>query len=158
MSGAPQPARTPSSAPSPAGDPSTSDHLVTVLTADDILPIDTSERGIGKNEAHMALMSLLGNDDYVTSLDITNEVGFQWTRFLRNQCMNRHMVGPGVCKVLAVRFDTGEPPTLVLCRSDNRYCAITPSTKNLYRTFDDWKTHPMLTTAPVATTPWIEIA
>ena len=71
MSGALQPARTPSST-----EEGTTDGR-TVLTPDAILPLDTSENGIGKIEAHMALITLLGDNDWVTSLDITDEVAFQ---------------------------------------------------------------------------------
>ena len=111
----------------------------TVLTPDAILPLDTSEHGIGKQEAHMALISLLGNDDWVTSLDITDEVAFQWTRFLRLQTWNRDVVGPGVREVVAARFDNCQPPTIVFCRSDNQYCVTTPGSKT-FTTFDGWKT------------------
>ena len=100
MRGALQPARTPSSTEEGITDGGI------VLTADAILPLDTSEYGIGKQEAHMARISLLGDNDWVTSLDITDEAAFQWTRFLRLQTWNREVVGPGVCKVLAVRFGT----------------------------------------------------
>ena len=133
MGGALQPARTPSSTEEGTTD------ARTVLTPDAILPLDTSEQGIGKQEAHMALITLLGDNDCFTSLDITDEVAFQWTRFLRLQTWNRDVVGPGVRKVLAVRFDKRQPPTIVFCRSDNQYCVITPGSKT-FTTFDGWKT------------------
>ena len=68
------------------------------------------------------------------------------------------MVGPGVCKALVVRFDCDQKPSLVLCRSDNRYCVITPAAaKQTLQIHEDWSAHPMLSTGPVAKTPWMRM-
>ena len=71
--------------------------------------------------------------------------------------MTRYMVGPGVCKVLVVRFRPQEEPCFVLCRVDNQYCVIVPSQKLRYEVHEDWNTDPMLSDAPMATIPWLQI-
>lgn len=127
-----------------------------VFTAADIVQTVNEHGKIGRNEAHMACMSLLRNED-VGAIDITDEVGFQWKRFLRNQCMTRYMVGPGVCKVLVARFHRQEKPCFVLCRVDFRYCVIVPGNKLRHEFYEDWNTVPMLSDARMATRPWLQI-
>lgn len=118
---------------------------------------DPSVAGIGRNEAHMAALYLLGQE-HVGALDISDEVGFNWKRFLQNQVMNDVMIGPGICKVLVARLSAGARPCYVLLRVDNKYCTIEPNTKLRHNVIDtDWRRNPMLMDAPMATTPWMQL-
>jgi len=134
-----------------------------VVTVEQLLQPAAPTKLIGRNEAHMAFLALLGDDvtdvpDEVGARDVTDEVGFAWTRFLRNQFMLREMLGPGVCKAVVARFERNATPGLVLCRSDDRYVVIQANAKNRQLfIYEHWSLHPMLTNPRVAETPWMQI-
>ena len=123
------------------------------------LPPDAGTTPIGRNEAQIAFLNLLGDSTMVRALDVTNEVGFAWTRFLQNQFQKKEIIGPGISKALVVRFDCDSDPSLVLCRSDDHYVVITPGARSRSLCIHDaWSAHPLLTSATAATTPWMQIS
>ena len=123
-----------------------------------LLPPDAGTTPIGRNEAQIAFLNLLGDCKTIGALDVTNEVGFAWTRFLQNQFQKREMIGPGISKALVVRFEGDSDPSLVLCRSDDRYVVITlAASSKCLRIHEGWSEHPLLTSASAATTPWMQI-
>ena len=113
---------------------------------------------IGRNEAHIAFLNLLGDNTTIGAQDVTDEVGFAWTRFLQNQFRRCEMIGPGISKALVVRFECGSNPSLVLCRSDDRYVVITPGAQRKQLCIHDaWSANPLLKSATAATIPWMQI-
>ena len=123
------------------------------------MPPDAGTTPIGRNEAQIAFLNLLGDSTMVRALDVTNEVGFAWTRFLQNQFQKKEIIGPGISKALVVRFDCDSDPSLVLCRSDDHYVVITPGARSRSLCIHDaWSAHPLLTSATAATTPWMQIS
>ena len=46
-----------------------------------LLPPDTRTTLIGKSEAQIAFLNLLGDSKTIGALDVTDEVGFDWTRW-----------------------------------------------------------------------------
>ena len=79
---------------------------------------------VGKNDAHMACMLLLKNFPQAASIDVTDEIGFPWQRFLRSQPHLREIIGPGVVKVCVVLRANG--PSLAFVRTDGLTYIVTP--------------------------------
>ena len=123
-----------------------------------LLPPNTKTTLIGRNEAHIAFLNLLGDNTTIGALDVTDEVGFAGTRYLQNQFRRCEMIGPGISKALVVRFECDSNPSLVLCRSDDRYVVITPDTNSKRLCiYDAWSANPLLNSAAAATIPWMHI-
>ena len=79
---------------------------------------------IGRTEAQLAFLNLLGDGAATGAVDVTDEVGFAWPRFLQNQFQRLKMVGPGITKVLVVRFVRDGNPSMVICRTDDTYVVL----------------------------------
>ena len=123
-----------------------------------LLPPNTKTTLIGRNEAHISFLNIMGHSKKIGALDVTDEVGFAWTRFLQNQFQKHEMIGPGIVKALVARFQCDDDPSLVLCRSDDRYVVITPaSNSKRLCIYDAWRAHPMFKNVAAATTPWMQI-
>ena len=108
----------------------------------------------------MACMALMGAEGHVGAVEITDGVGFQWKRFLRNQRCGRDIIGPGVLKVFAARFTNDSLPSIVVCRVNESYCTITPGSmpRQLpYAVHHNWRPQELLATAAMATTPWMQV-
>jgi hypothetical protein len=116
---------------------------------------------LGKNEAQIAFLNLLGDRKTIGAWDVTNEVGFAWQRHLQNQFQKQEMIGPGICKVLVVRFECDSDPRLVLCRVDDSYVVINPNAARGVKwsicIHDAWSEHHLLSGASTAPTPWMQI-
>jgi len=113
---------------------------------------------IGKNEAHMAFLNLLGDGAATGSVDVTDTVGFAWPRFLQNQVQRHEMLGPGITKVLVVRFVRNGNPSLVICRTDGTYVVITPAERSkCMLTHAAWSEQPLFMRAATASVPWMQI-
>ena len=80
---------------------------------------------VGKNEAHAACQILLGDYPGARSIDITDEVGFAWKRFLKTQMAGRDIIGPGINQACVVLCPSG--PSLAFSRTDGWVCLVTPS-------------------------------
>ena len=91
-------------------------------------------------------------------MDVTDEVGFAWRRYLQNQFQRREMIGPGITKVLVVRFVRDGNPSLVICRTDDTYVVITPAEgSKCMLTHAAWSEQPLLMRAATARVPWMQI-
>ncbi len=81
---------------------------------------------VGKKEAPEAIMRLLQRDQ---ALDVTDEVGFPWRRYLMNTTFDptRHdIAGPGIRKVTIAK-DANDIPYLFIQRMDDTWCQIAPT-------------------------------
>ena len=91
---------------------------------------------VGREQAKVALQSLLryrfGEFENGT-LNITDGVAFQWQRFLNNTSFCKELVGPGIQRVYALRYERHDEPTLVLCRADGSYVRWLPAQKHQYQ-------------------------
>ena len=113
---------------------------------------------IGKNEAHMAMVHLLGSEQIPKALEVTNESAFQWSRFIQNQMRRHEIEGLGVAKAWIARFSHGGQPCLVIKRSDDSYCSVTPSnTRALLGEVTDPEVKEMLEDASSTATPWMQV-
>ena len=123
-------------------------------------PCDHSSRTplIGKNEAHVAMVQLLGAEQIPKAIDVTDESAFQWSRFVQNQMRRHEIEGPGVDKAWIARFSHGEQPCLVIKRSDDTYCSVTPSnTRALLGEVTDPEVKDVLENASNTATPWMQV-
>ena len=84
--------------------PTTSQRQRSVYGATEIFESSMVTQPIGKNEAHSACYYLLLGTSAGTRIDITNEEGFHWKRFLRTQPVGRDIMGEGIYNVYAVHF------------------------------------------------------
>ena len=80
---------------------------------------------VGKNEARAACARLLDAYPGAQSIDITDEVGFAWKRFLKTQTAGRDITGPGIDQACVVQCPGG--PSLAFSRTDGLLCLVTPS-------------------------------
>ena len=96
-----------------------------VYHATDILtPNNHESQPVGKNEAHMACITLLRHIPQAESIDVTDGIGFPWQRFLRSQSHAREIIGPGVLQVCVVPRENG--PSLAFVRTDGNTYIVTP--------------------------------
>ena len=92
------------------------------------------------------------------AVDVTSEVGFAWPRFLQNRFQRHEIIGPGISKVLVVRFVRDGNPSLVICRTDDTYVVITPAERSrCMLRHAAWSEHPLLMRAATARVPWMQI-
>ena len=119
---------------------------------------------LGRSEAQIAFLKLMGDRKTSGAWDVTNEVGFAWKRYLQNQFQKQDLafaktiIGPRICKVLVVCFECDSDPRLVLCRADDSYVVINPNAKSRNLCIHDaWSEHHLLSGAPTAPTPWLQI-
>ena len=114
-------------------------------------------RLIGKNEAHMAMVHLLGTEQIPKALEVINEIAFHSSRFVQNQMRRHEIEGPGVAKAWIARFSHGGQPCLVIKRSDDTYCSVTPSnTRALLGEVADAESKEMLENSSNAATPCMQ--
>jgi hypothetical protein len=122
---------------------------------------------LGRSEAQIAFLNLMGDRKTSGAWDVTNEVGFAWKRYLQNQFQKQDLafaktiIGPGICKVLVVCFECDSDPRLVLCRVDDSYVVINPNAARGVKwsicIHDAWSEHHLLSGASTAPTPWMQI-
>ena len=120
--------------------------------------------GIGKKEAHMACTRILATRhnvrDTCDAIDVTNEICFEWSRFLSNQHLDHKVIGHGIERVFVCRMDSTALPALAFCRSDNQCYIVTPSRMSgnpPYTTLDSWQTCPLFMNAGTTTEPWMRM-
>ena len=106
----------------------------------------------------MAFLNLLGDGAATGAVDVTDEVGFAWPRFLQNQVQRHEMIGPGITKVLVVRFVRDGNSSLVICRTDDTYVKIAPAGRSrCMLTHAARSEQPLLMRAATASVPWMQI-
>ena len=105
---------------------------------------------IGKNEAQSACYHLLVGMPADTRIDITNEVGFHWKRFLRTQPVGRDIMGEGIYTVYAIRFE--DTPALAFCCVEGVTRIFTPSRRRSVPPFKEMRTNTFEDNYPTVST------
>ena len=81
---------------------------------------------IGRAEAVLALNEILGSMRERVAADISDTVAFDWRRWLVNLSQGRDLVGAGVVRVFACRWEKTDPPLIAVCRIDGTYATLDP--------------------------------
>ena len=85
-----------------------------------------------------------------TRIDITNEVGFHWKRFLRAQPVGRDIMGEGIYTVYAIRFE--DTPALASCCVEGVTRIFTPSRRRSVLPFKEMRTNTFEDNYPTVST------
>ncbi len=100
-------------------------HLDPPAQASDIYPHATRSEPIGRKETHMAL-SAITQCAGAQAVDITDEIAFQWRRWLTNVVQAHELIGCGIRKVFAAHLDPTEPPQILFLRADDTVATMAP--------------------------------
>ena len=123
---------------------------------------------IGRAEAVLALNEILGSMRWRNAADISDTVAFDWRRWLVNLSQGRDLVGAGVVRVFACRWEKTDPPLIAVCRIDGTYATLNPH-RQTYRTNEGrhsrivqeadhaWQTVQMFQTAPRVNQTWMQL-
>ena len=144
------PMTTNSSVPPPTALSTTSQRQTPVYGATEIYESSMVTQPIGKNEAHSACYHLLVGMPADTRIDITNEVGFHWKRFLRTQPVGRDIMGAGIYTVYAIRFE--DTPALAFCCVEGVTRIFTPSRRRSVPPFKEMRTNTFEDNYPTVST------
>ena len=118
--------------------------------------------------AACTLQFCLGSMRERGAADISDTVAFDWRRWLVNLSQGRDLVGTGVVRVFACRWEKTDPPLIAVCRVDGTYATLDPH-RQTYPTSEDrhsrtlqeadheWHTVPMFQAAPQAAQSWMQL-
>ena len=120
---------------------------------------------IGRKEAAASAIVLLqqcvGNGP--GAVDITDETGCPWKRWITNIMEGRALVGCGIAKVFAVRWATDADVYFALCRTDKTYVCFSPRTQTysgatlILLEQDDWTVEPIFQQARSVKRGWLRL-
>ena len=98
-------------------------------------------------------------------MDITDGAGFDWRRWVANVEGARDLIRDGVHKVYAARWLLDDPPVAVFCHGNDsgstlapwlvRYTGAASRSRIQFDRDLAWRTHPLLSTAPVSSQSWL---
>ena len=131
----------------------------------DILGSTSPENPVGRNEAHMALSTILQSYSAQRlaaipspfAVDITATTAFPWHRWLRNVVENRELIGSGIVKVFALCETSVEKAEIVFCHPDDTYTCAKPGNKLEYKHRNGWRSCPAFAQASVEIASWMQI-
>ena len=89
------------------------------------LPFPSAEQPAMRFAA-CTLQFCLGSMRERGAADISDTVAFDWRRWLVNLSQGRELVGPGVVRVFACRWECSYPPIIAVCRIDGTYATLDP--------------------------------
>ena len=118
--------------------------------------------------AACTLQFCLGSMRERGAADISDTVVFDWRRWLVNRSQGRDLVGTGVVRVFACRWEWTDPPLIAVCRIDGTYATLDPHRQNYptsegrhSRTVQEadhpWQTVPMFQAAPRVDQSWMQL-
>ena len=126
-----------------------------------------SQPVIGRRQAVMALNAVLNAcwQDRPGAVDITDEVGFPWKRWVANTMENRQIVAMDIDKVFALRPADSSHAMLAICTTSTRWQILNPNQTvykdprqpGLHDMSSNWRTDPLLSQARVVPTSWMRL-
>ena len=126
-----------------------------VATADMFTPNPPSPP-IGRKEAVLACSTMLRNcaGMDICAIDITDEVAFDWRRWIINIAEARQTLAVNVVKVFIIRWERDGPPCITMCREDSTYVCIWPQTQQYGDTVTEMKVHADWPSLHILRNPW----
>jgi hypothetical protein len=126
-----------------------------VATADMFTPNPPSPP-IGRKEAVLACSTMLRNcaGMDICAIDITDEVAFDWRRWIINIAEARQTLAVNVVKVFIIRWERDGPPCITMCREDSTYVCIWPQTHQYGDAVTEMKVHADWPSLHILRNPW----
>ena len=117
---------------------------------------------VRQNEVSMAFCVLARHyigetGPWPAAIDITSELVFPWSRWLRNITKNREIVRGGISKVCIKLSGPTTAGVAVFCRADDTYVEVGMCSQQHLLEGQQWRADPLCMSAAVAAISWLRI-